>query len=191
MTTVTVQVESMFFEQVIAATVPESRLEMCIQCGTCGGSCPSADVMDHTPRQLFAMIRAGDRDEVLKSNTPWYCAACYTCMVRCPQQVRVTDLMYTLKRMSTAAGLGHDTVAPDFSRVFTQWVERSGRAFDLGVMIQHRLLHDPLGAVGLADVAVGLISKGRMSFVPESIQDVARFKRILARAKTLEVGHEA
>ncbi|MBK6710249.1 MAG: 4Fe-4S dicluster domain-containing protein [Chloroflexi bacterium] len=50
---------------------------MCIQCGTCGGSCPSGQDMDHTPRQLFAMIRADMRDEVLRSNTPWYCVSCY------------------------------------------------------------------------------------------------------------------
>ena len=39
---------------------------MCIQCGTCGGSCPSAEDMDHTPRMLFAMVRAGMRDQALR-----------------------------------------------------------------------------------------------------------------------------
>ena len=57
-----------------------------MQCGTCGGSCPSAADMDHTPRLLFAMIRAGLRDEVLRSNTPWMCVSCYFCAVRCPQE---------------------------------------------------------------------------------------------------------
>ena len=45
-------------QEVAARTAGESRLEMCIQCGTCGGSCPSAAVMDHTPRALFAMLKA-------------------------------------------------------------------------------------------------------------------------------------
>ena len=35
---------------VMRATPGESRLEMCIQCGTCGGSCPSGMDMDHTPQ---------------------------------------------------------------------------------------------------------------------------------------------
>ena len=66
-----------FLEEVSARTAGVSRLEMCIQCGTCGGSCPSADDMDHTPRMLFAMIRAGMKDEALRSNTPWMCVSCY------------------------------------------------------------------------------------------------------------------
>ena len=31
-----------FLEEVSLRTAGVSRLEMCIQCGTCGGSCPSA-----------------------------------------------------------------------------------------------------------------------------------------------------
>jgi heterodisulfide reductase subunit C len=74
-----------FIGEVMAATAGESRLQLCIQCGTCGGSCPSAADMDHTPRMLFAMIRAGMRDAALRSNTPWMCVGCYFCSVRCPQ----------------------------------------------------------------------------------------------------------
>src|SRR3989304_5335795 len=63
--------------EVIATTPGGETLITCLQCGTCGGSCPSGPDMDHTPRQLFAMISAGLREEVLQSNTPWYCVACY------------------------------------------------------------------------------------------------------------------
>ena len=48
-------------DEVAAATPSESRLEMCIQCGTCGGSCPSAVEMDHSPRAIFAMLRGVHR----------------------------------------------------------------------------------------------------------------------------------
>ena len=89
-----------FFDRVVAATPGESHLDMCIQCGTCGGSCPSGPDMNHTPRAIFEMIRAEMKDDVLRSNTPWYCVSCYYCMVRCPQEVHITDIMYTLKRMS-------------------------------------------------------------------------------------------
>ncbi len=79
--------------EVAKRTAGDSRLEMCIQCGTCGGSCPSAAAMDHTPRLLFAMLRAGMRDEVMTSNTFWVCVSCYHCMVRCPQEVHIPDVM--------------------------------------------------------------------------------------------------
>src|SRR5512135_3310369 len=81
-------------EEVSARTAGLSRLEMCIQCGTCGGSCPSADAMDHTPRALFGLLRAGMREAVLQSNTFWMCVSCYHCVVRCPQNVLIADVMY-------------------------------------------------------------------------------------------------
>src|SRR4030042_73962 len=71
-----------------------------LQCGPCGGSCPSGADMDHTPRALFAMINSGMREEVLRSNTPWYCVSCYYCTSRCPKEIPITEIMYTLKRLA-------------------------------------------------------------------------------------------
>ena len=51
-----------FLDEVVAATPGESHLDACIQCGTCGGSCPSASAMEFTPRDIFAMVRADMRD---------------------------------------------------------------------------------------------------------------------------------
>jgi len=70
--------------------------------------------MDHTPRALFAMINAGMEDEVLGSNTPWYCVSCYACTTRCPQQIPITDLMYTLKQMAVARGKYQESKHVDF-----------------------------------------------------------------------------
>ncbi len=98
--------------EVSVKTAGVSHLEMCIQCGTCGGSCPSAMDMEHTPRMLFAMLRAGMREEVLRSNTQWICVSCYHCVVRCPQEVHIADVMYTLKSMAIKAKLYSDSTAP-------------------------------------------------------------------------------
>jgi heterodisulfide reductase subunit C len=61
---------SSFFERVMAATPGGDLLRTCLQCGTCGGSCPSGPDMDATPRKLFAMIAANMEEDVLASNTP-------------------------------------------------------------------------------------------------------------------------
>ena len=53
-----------FRDQVIAATPGGERLFDCIQCGTCGGSCPNGPDMESTPRRLFALIAAGERERV-------------------------------------------------------------------------------------------------------------------------------
>jgi len=175
-----------FMEQVISAVPGGAALQTCLQCGTCGGSCPSAGDMDHTPRALFAMIDAGMRDEVLKSNTPWYCVSCYMCTARCPKEIPITDIMYTLKQMAVKEGLYDDSKAPDFSKTFIGWVEDYGRSFELGLMGIHMLRHNPLGAFKLADMGIGLVAKGRMAFTPTRIKGIDGLKKILAKAKQLE-----
>jgi heterodisulfide reductase subunit C len=175
-----------FLEEVSAATAGVARLEMCIQCGTCGGSCPSAADMDHTPRMLFAMIRAGMREEALKSNTPWICVSCYHCVVRCPQDVHITDVMYTLKSMAIRAKLYQDSTAPDFSATFVDMVENYGRSFEFGLASRHYVKHFPLRLPGMAPMALGLLSKKRMGMVPTRIKGIEQLKTILERAKELE-----
>ena len=179
-----------FLDEVESRTPSASHLLACIQCGTCGGSCPSGADMQFTPRTLFAMIRADMREEVLRSNTPWYCVSCYFCTVRCPQDVHITEIMYTLKRMAVAARLYDDSIAPDFSRLFINWVENYGRAYELGLMSQHMLRHHPLGIFKIADMGIGMVSKGRMAFMPKRIRDIKGLKAILAKAKELEASDE-
>lgn len=176
-----------FFDEVVVATPGSSHLEKCIQCGTCGGSCPSGADMDHTPRALFALINAGMKDTVLKSNTPWYCVSCYYCTVRCPQEVHITDIMYTLKRLAVKEGHFDDSKAPDFSKTFIFWVENYGRSFELGLMGTHMIRHNPFGAFKIAGMGIGMVTKGRMEFTPTRIKDMDGLKAILAKAKELEV----
>src|SRR3990172_8592989 len=133
-----------FQQRVIEATPGGEVLVTCLQCGTCGGSCPSGPDMDHTPRRLFAMIGAGMEAEVLRSNTPWYCVSCYYCMVRCPKEIPITDIMYTLKNMAVKAKLYDDSDAPDWSKSFIGYVESYGRSFELGLATRYHLTHKPL-----------------------------------------------
>ena len=175
-----------FLEEVSAATAGVARLEMCIQCGTCGGSCPSAADMDHTPRMLFAMIRAGMREQALMSNTPWMCVSCYHCVVRCPQDVHIPDVMYTLKSMAIRAKLYKDSTAPDFSQTFVDMVENYGRSYEFGLATRHYLKHYPLRLPGMAPMGLGMLTKGRMDINPHKIEGIEQLQAILDRAKELE-----
>jgi heterodisulfide reductase subunit C len=174
-------------EEVSARTAGVSRLEMCIQCGTCGGSCPSAEDMDHTPRMLFAMIRAGMREQALASNTPWICVSCYHCVVRCPQDVHIADVMYTLKSMAIQAKLYKDSTAPDFSQTFVDMVETYGRSYEFGLATRHYLKHFPMRMPSVAPMGLGMLTKKRLEIAPKRIEGIDQLTAILERAKTLEV----
>ncbi|OGO57304.1 MAG: hypothetical protein A2V85_15515 [Chloroflexi bacterium RBG_16_72_14] len=177
-----------FLAEVISAFPGDSRLGLCIQCGTCGGSRPSAADMDHTPRRLFAMVRAGMRDEVLGSNTAWMCVSCYYCAVRCPQEVHIPDVMYGLKSIAAREGRSPESAAPDFSRTFIANITRYGRSYEIGLVARHYLRHFPTRIPGMAPAGLGMLTSRRMELRPHPIRDVGGLRRILGRAAELEAG---
>lgn len=71
----------------------------CYQCGSCSATCPTAFAMDFSPRALWRLVALGQRDEILKSNTFWMCTACYSCTVRCPRDISITETMRQLREL--------------------------------------------------------------------------------------------
>ncbi len=143
--------------------------------------------MDYTPRQIFAMIRADMRDKVLRSNTPWYCVSCYYCTVRCPQEVHITDVMYTLKSLAIRERLYEDAAPPGFSQTFIDFIENYGRSFELGLATRYNLRHRPLKLASMIPIGLGMLARGRMDLTPQRIEGLEQLQAILARAKELEV----
>ncbi len=142
--------------------------------------------MDHTPREIFALIEAGNREDVLRSNTPWYCVSCYYCTVRCPKEIPITDLMYTLKRMAIKEKLFDDDAGADWSESFIGFVESYGRSFELGLATRYHLTHQPLRKINLGSFALNMFSKDRLAISPERIENLDQLRSILNKAKELE-----
>ena len=185
MTTHTVRNKDTFLAQVIDATPGGERLLHCLQCGSCGGSCPSGADMEHTPRTLFALINASERERVLAANTMWVCVSCYFCTTRCPQEVPITDLMYTLKRMSIAQRLHHDTDAPALAKSFTDFIDKYGRSFELGLATNYHLLNRPLQALKMGPMGLAMFRRGRMALAPSRIKNLGQLQAIIQKAKEL------
>ncbi len=76
------------------------NVSRCFLCAACTASCPVSFTMEPKPHQVMKMIHLGMRKEVLSSTTPWLCATCYTCTVRCPQGVKFTDIMISLRSLA-------------------------------------------------------------------------------------------
>jgi len=176
---------SAFLEEVIRATPGGERIVHCLQCGSCGGSCPNAADMQYTPRTLFAMINADRREEVLSANTMWFCVSCYFCTSRCPQNIPITDIMYALKRIAIAEGRYKDTDAPALARTFTDMVERYGRSFELGLASRFYLLNKPLAMLRMAPMGLSMFTRGRMALVPTRIRRVEQLQAIIKKAREI------
>ena len=174
-----------FMAEVVADTPNGDRLRNCIQCGTCGGSCPNGAEMDFTPRAIFAMIHYGEKENVLSSNTMWQCVSCYFCTSRCPQEIPITDVMYTLKRMAIREGLARETDAPALAQTFSRFVERYGRSFEWGIATRYHLLKRPASAMKMGGLGMSMIKRGRMALRPTKIRGTDQLQAIIAKAKEL------
>ena len=161
------------------------KIKECIQCGTCSGSCPVSWAMEETPRQIFAMVRAGMRDKVLDSLTIWTCASCYQCTHRCPQEIKITDIMYMLKRMAIRENRQRSKNAGIMSRSFVDIVNKKGRNHETSLMAKIILGTNPLGAISLAPVGLSLYTHGRLPLFGKKVRDIDGLRKIVAKATEL------
>jgi heterodisulfide reductase subunit C len=161
------------------------KIKDCIQCGTCSGSCPVSWAMEETPRQIFAMIRAGMRDEVLDSLTIWTCASCYQCVARCPQEIKITDIMYMLKRMAIRENRERSKNARALSKYFFEIVNKNGRNHETSLMIRFMLATNPMGALSYAPLGLSLFTHGRLPLFGKRIGNIKAIRKIVAKAQEL------
>lgn len=160
------------------------RLRECIQCGTCTGACPVSAYMDYTPRRLIAMTRAGVREDVLRSRSPWVCTSCYACTVACPKQVPITDIMHTLREISLKEGTYPKRfTTPVMTGAFVQTIERYGRSTESWISLKLYLKTDWMQLVKNLPVGRRLFFAGRLGLGHEKIRDQAGLKRMLETAR--------
>ncbi len=77
----------------------------CFSCGTCTAGCPVREITEkYNPRKVIRMALLGLREEVLSSNFIWLCSSCYSCYERCPQDVRIPELMNAIKNIAVRKG---------------------------------------------------------------------------------------
>jgi heterodisulfide reductase subunit C len=180
--------EMSFIDEV--CTVPGGEaIRSCIQCGICTGSCPTANNWDYPPRRVIAMVRAGLREELLSSNSMWFCASCYTCTVRCPRDIKPADIMHALEVLAVRSGLStKQSRTPVMYQCFVDSARGNGRVYELGMMIKLFLKTNPFAAIKLAPVGMGLFFHGRLPLKPTRIKGMKELKAIMDKAKKLGGG---
>lgn len=161
-------------------------IRSCIQCGMCTGSCPTASRWDYPPRQAIAMVRAGLRNELLSSNSMWFCASCYICTVRCPRDIKPTDIMHALEILAIRDGLSTKrSRTPVMYKCFVDSAKGNGRVYELGMMLKFFLRTNPFAALKMAPVGLGLFLHKRLPLRPNRIKGRGELKAILDKAKAL------
>ncbi|MFB0559289.1 MAG: 4Fe-4S dicluster domain-containing protein [Dehalococcoidales bacterium] len=175
----------------VSSTPGGESIRWCAQCGTCSASCPNVAQMDHSPRKMIALIRTGNRYDTLTSNTMWVCASCYLCTVRCPKEVKITELMHALERLSNRHGLSYGRATAAMYKAFIDSIKNNGRVYELGMMLKFYLSAlltakmNPLSTIKMLPLALKLLSHGRMAIKPTRIKGSKQLKTIVEKAQTL------
>ncbi len=155
-------------------------IDKCIQCGTCSGSCPTSGAMEYSPREIIAALRAGMLNRVLKSNTVWHCASCYSCSVRCPAKIPFTDVMYELKRLGIEHGIvPRRNTNSVMAKAFTEGVYKYGRSAETEMIIKYYLKTNPFKMLALLPMMLKLILRRRVTFLPHKIKDIKNFRKMI------------
>jgi heterodisulfide reductase subunit C len=176
------------FANSIAALPGGENLSRCIQCGTCSSTCPVSLYMDYTPRRIIAMTRAGFKQEVLASNTIWLCASCYECTVDCPREIKVTDIMYALKRRAMEEKVYPKRFpTPVLAKEFFKSVLKTGRSNE-GLTVTWMILKTaPLNMLKQMGLGLKLLLRGRMALGVEKMEgDPTQIRRLMEQVEVEE-----
>jgi len=144
--------------------------------------------MEYPPRKIIAMIRAGMRDEVLASNSMWFCLSCYLCTVRCPRGVKPTELAHALESLATQHGYRVSrTRTPALYRSFVSSIKGNGRVHELGMMLRFYLsvlpdlLAHPLATLRMLPLGWQLWRHRRLPLMPPQVKDKGKLPEIIQK----------
>ena len=183
------ELRQVFLKQMDA--VPGAELiKRCIQCGTCTGSCPVSYAMDIPPRQLIALFREGEMEAIMKSRTIWICASCYACTTRCPAGIKITDLIYALKR--TAMEKDYKSNAHQvqvLANLFVNNLMRYGRLHEGTLIRKFYTRINALKFFGLIPLVIKMHKTKRLSLFPKKIKAYESLSRIIKKAQEIEMRH--
>jgi heterodisulfide reductase subunit C1 len=82
-------------------------MNACMNCGVCTAICPAAEFYDYDPRKIVDEVQKKDEqaiEQLLKSETIWYCGECMSCKTRCPRGNTPALVIMSLRALSQKLG---------------------------------------------------------------------------------------
>jgi heterodisulfide reductase subunit C len=163
----------------------------CFQCRKCTNGCPVTFAMDLYPDEVIRMVILGQRKTVLACRTIWVCAACETCTTRCPNDVRIAELMDCLKEMTLREGIpSSQPRILALHEAFLNNIKKRGRLYETTLLPAYllksgKLLEKWNSGIWRYDLNLSrqMFSKGRLPLMPKSIEGKREVRKILTRRK--------
>lgn len=184
------------FLKEVEANVEEGEwVRMCMQCGVCSGSCPMGPHWAHPPQEIFMLIRAGKREEVLTSESMWMCTSCYNCIVRCPRGLPITHIMHGLAHYAKRLGLvPKEQPTAKFAQMFWDNLMKKGRVNELKLGLALYFMNGFAEGLKVAmaqkDLGLAMMKTKRLNPMEilggHGLKDLSGFQKIIRKAQELE-----
>jgi heterodisulfide reductase subunit C2 len=154
-------------------------LKVCMQCGTCAATCPVANEMDYTPRQIIQLVNLGLETKALGSRSIWTCAACTHCTAKCPRTIDIAEMMARLRHLAMARGMKPQP-GMVFTQAFLDVIKEHGRTFEAELLIRYSLKTNPLALLKQIGFGVTMLRKGKVPVLPDRIEGRDQVKAIMS-----------
>lgn len=163
----------------------------CFQCRKCTNGCPASFAMDLFPDQIIRLAVLGQKEAVLKSRTIWVCASCETCSTRCPNGVRIAELMDYFKELALKEGISpaQPTIAA-FHKAFLDNLKLTGRVFEAGLLPSYWFKSGQVGSkIKSGEMfkefgqGMRLLRKGRLAALPGFVKGRSEVRSILRSSR--------
>lgn len=182
--------QAAFYREKLVERV-QADVRDCYQCGNCSAGCPAAFTFDYPPNQVMRMLQVGLVDKVLDSAAVQLCVQCLTCTARCPRNIDIAGILEDLKTIAVAQEREVPEHAKTFNKAFMGAVARFGRLPELYMMgMFYAGTMNPKMAMGDAGLALPMVGRGKMQFLPRKAKgadEVGRiYKKSMQRAKERE-----
>jgi heterodisulfide reductase subunit C len=173
-----------------ALHVIQDKIKACIQCGTCSASCPNEFAMDLTPRRLWRMVLMGETEAIFASRTFSLCSACYSCSLRCPRGLPLTEAMHDLKQMAFRGQMARYKPSTAFYGHFMNTIRRHGRIRETEFISRYFLTmtsSKPLLPLSYTGLGFKLFRKGKMAIeYPFAAPGKRSLEKIFQKAESME-----
>src|SRR4030066_390697 len=125
-----------YYEMLMQDVRFKEGLNACMNCGVCTAICPAAEFYSYDPRKIVDLVQTENNEEIenlLKSETIWYCGECMSCKTRCPRGNTPALVVMALRTLSQKLGF--------WERVLRAITTRAG-VLPLGHLVLHDI-HSP------------------------------------------------
>jgi len=163
----------------------------CYQCGKCTAGCPLNEDMDIMPNQILRMLQLelpGYEDKLLSSLSIWLCLACDTCYSRCPQEVKLSQVMDYLRQESVRQNKVNPKAKDilKFHQAFLETIEKNGKLNEVWLTLNYKL--KTLNLLQDVNKAPSMFFKGKLNPIPDRVHNVKEIEKIFNKVRENEGG---